>query len=500
MRRDKSVGRGAVTDAEGRFRLAPLTAGLYTVTVRKLGYRSVTQQAVRVAEGQSVSLSVSLTQAPLLLAPIQVVTYRASVDGATGEMALGLEREITQMVPTARDASSLIALVPGARPGQLWGGAPGVSNDYQLDGVSMNHPGVGGDFLSLSVDWIEALDVRGLGAGAEHGNFQGGIINAITKTGTNDRRTTFRTNFESERLTATNLNAREQGVEQAGRREVSGEALGPIARDKLFYFAGAQVVGRDLRSPNLLTPTSQGFQPVREEHLDARGLGKLTWLPAVGQRVDALLEVAQVNASHAGINGIDDPTATARVHRPTVFYEVGWSNSLDSQNAIDFRVAGYNSQDSQLGYQGPDVPGIQLLQPGRLPTLQNAAFNDRQATSSVTSTVEWHATRTALGAAHELHLGAEASRGRWVDSRTRNGGVTWRPYSFGDTSFNAVNATTWGSAASDWGGDIHLDSYVASEALLAQDYMALGTRLTVPPGRRVGRASGDPRPSSLSVT
>jgi Carboxypeptidase regulatory-like domain len=500
IRLDKSVAREALTDTAGRFRLAPLSAGLYTVTVRKVGYRSVTQEAVRVADGQTVSLSVSLTQAPRVLSTIQVVTSPTSINAATPEMALRLDRQVTELLPTARDASSLIALVPGARPGQLWGGAPGVSNDYQLDGVSMNHPGVGGDFLSLSVDWIEALDVRGLGAGAEHGNFQGGIINAITKTGTNDRRTTFRTNFESERLTATNLNAREQGVEQAGRREVSGEALGPIARDKLFYFVGAQVVGRDLRSPNLLTPTSQGFQPVREEHLDARGLAKLTWLPDVGHRVDALLGVAQANAAHAGINGIDDPTATARVHQPTVFYELGWSNSPDSRNAVSIKLAGYNSQDSQLGYQGSDVPGIQLLQPGRLPTLQNAAFDDRQATSNVTGTLEWRATRTAVGAEHELHLGAEASRGRWLDSRTRNGGVTWRPYSFGDTSFNALNAATWGSAASDWGGDIHLDSYVSSEALFAQDYIAIGTRLTVTPGLRFGRWSGDLRPNCVSLT
>src|SRR5258708_21127608 len=73
IRLDKSVAREAVTDAEGRFRLAPLTAGLYTVTVRKLGYRSVTQQAVRGAEGQTLSPRPSLTPAPLLLSPIQVV-------------------------------------------------------------------------------------------------------------------------------------------------------------------------------------------------------------------------------------------------------------------------------------------------------------------------------------------------------------------------------------------------------------------------------------------
>src|SRR5260221_11453368 len=120
-----------------------------------------------------------------------------------------------------------------------------------MDGVSMNHPGRGGDFLSLGVDWIDALEVRGLGGGAESGNFQGGIINAITKTGTNERRSPFRANYESERLTATNFNANEQGVEQAGRRELSGEGLGPIARGKLFYSVGGQVVSRDMGSPDL---------------------------------------------------------------------------------------------------------------------------------------------------------------------------------------------------------------------------------------------------------
>src|SRR5258707_1161221 len=176
---DNSVAREALANADGRFRLASLTAGLYTVTVRKVGYRSVAEDAVRVANAQTVTLTVSLTQAPRRLSTIEVVSSPTSIDVSTTALATRLERQITELLPTARDASSLIALVPGARKDQLWGGAAGASNDYQMDGVSMNHPGRGGDFLSLSVDWIDALEVRGLGAGAESGNFQGGIINAI---------------------------------------------------------------------------------------------------------------------------------------------------------------------------------------------------------------------------------------------------------------------------------------------------------------------------------
>src|SRR5258705_6521727 len=55
-RTDRSVTREAVTDSLGRFRVAPLAAGLYSVTVRRVGYRSAEVPAVRVAEGQSVDL------------------------------------------------------------------------------------------------------------------------------------------------------------------------------------------------------------------------------------------------------------------------------------------------------------------------------------------------------------------------------------------------------------------------------------------------------------
>src|SRR2546430_9324989 len=88
VRSDKSIAREALTDAEGRFRLAPLSAGLYSVTVRKVGYRPADQVAVRVAEGQTVSLNVSLTQAPRQLSTIQIITTPTSIDASTPDMAL----------------------------------------------------------------------------------------------------------------------------------------------------------------------------------------------------------------------------------------------------------------------------------------------------------------------------------------------------------------------------------------------------------------------------
>jgi hypothetical protein len=488
--RSESVSREAVTDSAGAFRFSALAAGLYTLTVRRVGYRSAEITAVRVAIGQTVSLEVTLTQAARQLSTIHVVTSPISVDVGTPELSLRLDRTFTELLPSARDASSLIALIPGARREQLWGGAPGITNDYQLDGVSMNHPGIGGDFLSLSVDWVETLDIRGLGAGAEHGNFQGGIINAITKTGTNDRRFAFRTNYESPKLTSSNFNVTDVGSEQAGRQEVSGEALGALSRDKLFYFAAGQFVRRDLRSLDLSTPADGDFQSVQEGRVEGRGLAKLTWLPALGQRADFLAGFSTSEIENAGINGLDDPSATQRVARPTSYFQAAWSRTPDARRSLDIRVAGFTSRETRDGYEGTAVPGIRIFQLGRQPGFQNAVFTERTEPSSLAGSITQRVSGRAFGVDHQLVLGAEIARGKWRDRRTRNGGVTWRPYADNNPGLNPLDATTWQSVGSEWGGEVRLDSDVTSDALFAQSYMTLGTRLTITPGLRYGRWSG----------
>jgi hypothetical protein len=493
-RSDGAMTRDFTTSADGAFRLTGLSAGLYRISIRKVGYRNAEVAAVRVAEAQTVTLRVTLTQAPRQLSTIQVVASPISIDATTPEISARLDRSFTQQLPTARDAASLIALIPGARKDQLWGAAPGVSNDYQLDGVSMNHPGLGGDFLGLSVDWIEAVDVRGLGVGAENGNFQGGIINAITKTGTNDRQLHFRTNYESAKLTGSNFNAEEEGREQAGRREVGAEALGPIARDRLFYFVAGQYVGRDLRSPDLTTGAPGDFQSAREQHRDGRTLGKLTWLPALGQRVDLLGGYSSYVTHHSGINGIDDPSALVEVRQPSTFYEATWNNSANPINQFDVRIAGFTSREDLTGAAGSDVPSVLPFRAGRMPAYQNAAFDERREPSSIGANVSW-TTRFRLAAAdHKLVLGGDGSRGRWRADRTRNGGMTWRPYSQQITNFDPTDASTWQTVGSEWGAEMHLDSDVGNEALFVQDYATLGSRVTITPGLRLSHWTGAVHP------
>ena len=486
----ESAFHEALTRADGGFQLGGLEPGSYTITARRLGYRAVERSAVRLVAGQQLTLRISLVQAARELSAIVVESSALSINSATTELPTRIDQTAAKLLPTARDASSLVSLVPGAQGNQLWGGAGATANDYRLDGVSFNNPGAGGDFLVLPIDWIDALEVRGLGAGAEYGNFQGGVINAVTKTGTNELRGALRTNYESPRLSATNLYLDEEGSEQAGRRELGGELLGPLLRDRVFFFIAGQAVSRDVRAPDLTTSAPHDFQAVREAHHDARGLAKLTWLPAAGERVDLLVGVTNEHAAHTGLNGVDDPSAARRDAALTRYYEAAWTAARGARDAFELKLGGFAARQSQLGYAGPRVPAVQLLQLGREPTSQNAAFDERTSPSAVSATTQWRRRGRALSADHELSLGAELERTGWRDDRTRNGGLTWRPYTTGVSGFDPANAATWQAVGSDWGGEQHIDSHAENDALFLQDQATIGTRLTVSAGMRYGRWTG----------
>ncbi len=488
-RRD-TLRRETATDARGEFRLGGLSAGTYSVTARAIGYRAAELPALRLGIGQTTSLRVTLTAAARQLSAIVVVSSPVSIDAGTTELPASIDRAAIALLPTGRDAASLVALVPGARKDQLWGGAAAAANNYKLDGISINHPGTGGDFLRLPVDWIEALQVRGLGAGVEHGNFQGGIVNAVTRTGTNTLQGALRTNYESPHLTATNLNLEEQGAEQAGRREVTGEVLGPVVRDRLFFFVAGQSVQRDVRAPNLGTLTAGDFQSTRENHHDARGLAKLTWLPAAGDRVDLLIGANGADVDHAGVNGIDDPSATVRGSSSTTYYQAAWTNARSARNTFEVKLGGFTGHESELGYAGSNVPAVQVLQLGRLPTYQNSIFDERIVPSSIAADATWRGLRRAFGAEHQFLAGAEIERTGWVDDRSRNGGMTWRPYTSDARSpFDPANTKTWGTVGSDWGGDMHIDSDAENDAAFVQDQVAIGSRVSAVAGARYGRWS-----------
>jgi hypothetical protein len=490
------VAREDTSDVRGAFQFANLPSGIYTLTARKLGFREATLGSLRIITGQTASVRIALTASATQLSTVTVRTSSVTIDATTPELTQKISIDEVKQVPLGRDAASLVELVPGAHRGFVWGGAGDAANNYLLDGVPVNHPGVGGDFLTPGIDWVESLEVRGLGAGAEFGSFQGGIISAVTKTGTNERHGAMHLNYISPMLTSSNIQPQEEGAEQTTRTELSGEVRGPIAKDRLFYFATTQFIRHDLHVPRIRGANEIIFRRDKQDFSDLRGLAKLTFLPSLGSRVDLLVGGAGSDVERADLNGIDATEASRKVAERTAFYSLGWTAERPGSK-IEARVGGFNSTENKLGYGGDNVPGIQIFSVGRQPAYQNSAFNERLAPQSISGNVKWETQHRLAGGDNRFLLGGELTRGKWKNEKTRNGGLTWRPYPDPKTgSFDPADAKSWSEVGSDWGGEIHLHSRIQESAVFAQDYFSPAPTLTFSPGIRYGRWSGWLTPSN----
>lgn len=491
---DGYTRRQAVSDTRGRFRLAFLPPGAYRLTVRRIGYRPVVVNDILIRAGRVETVLITLTSTALLLDSLVVQAPAVHIGTGDTEFGSRLTARELALLPLPNDAKALVAFTPGARPDQIWGAATAQANNYQLDGVAVNHPGVGGDFLQPSTSWIEEIEVRGLGAGAEYGNFQGGLVNIVTKSGNNRFQGAFRTNGESWHLNATNLRVTELGSELSHRGEVDGQFRGPIVRDKLFFAVFGQLVDRGVRVLNKVRQVPGEFSPVEPAEQERKFLAKLTWQPTLKDILHGALGRIDADDSRFGQNGFQSPEATLDRNSRTMFYNLSWQRTLTARNFLEAKVAGFKGSDTRDGYGGPQLPGIATLLEVNPRQYQNAPFRELRKPFSLAVSVNWDVYARLAAMEHHFKVGGEHGFGEWTYQLLRNGGLTWRPGErLTPPVFDPAVPSTWvfnGVTTSSWGGEADLGSKVQNSAAFIQDYIRVTPWLSVNPGVRWGRWIG----------
>lgn len=491
QRADGSYQRRAATGSDGVFRLAALPPGVYDVTVRRLGFRPVTDTGVTVVAGLVTQIAVTLVPAPRSLTPVVVTTTGEEAGRATEVAPLRVTAQQIAVLPVGVDLNRLIVLTPGARPDQTWGGAGVQANAYRLDGVAINHPGIGGAIVLPSIHWIQQLDVRGLGTGADEGGFQGGLIDVVTKSGSNTRTSSVSANLENAGWNGTNLKGTDITPEAAGRREVEAQGAGPIVHDRLFYFVAGQYMTTRLRALDLLG--LDHFSPVQEIATAGSGFGKLTWTPSVHDLVNLGLALGDSTMQHADLTGRETAAATGHVRSPSTILDASWQHTFGSTSILDAKFVSFSEALDVDPYNGPNVPGVATYQLATSESYQNAPFIVRQRPSSLGYSVGLDHFATLLGQ-HHVRVGVQQEFGGWRDDQTRTAGMTWRPRkstidgSF--LTFRPGDASTWQTyTPTSWGGETHEHAHVVNGAAFVQDDYTFG-RVGLHPGVRVGWWNG----------
>ncbi|MGQ0703568.1 MAG: carboxypeptidase regulatory-like domain-containing protein [Gemmatimonadales bacterium] len=493
---DGVTRRETTSDSRGAFRLAFLPPGAYRVTVRRIGYRPLIVDQVTLRAGRAEALAVSLEPSANTLDSIVVRAPAVRINTTDTESGTRLTSRELVVLPLPNDVHNLVAFTPGARPDQIWGAANAQANNYQLDGVSVNHPGLGADFLQLPPSWIEEVEVKGLGAGAEYGNFQGGLVNLVTKSGTSRVEGFFRTNGESWHLNGTNLRVSEAGSEPSHRAELDVQVRGPLARERLQFALFGNLVDRGSRVLNRVRQVSGDFAPEGPDERELKLLGKLSWQPSSSGRdiVTGTLGRVDLTGERFGLNGFQSAEATQRRRAATTLYNLAWQRIWSPRNFLELKLAGFTGSDRRDPYAGDSIPGIQTQLEVNPREYQNAAFRERREPASLALALNWDVYVRTAGIEHHLKLGGEQGFGSWLFQGFRNGGLTWRPGErLVPPGFEPTDPATWvfsGVITSSWGGEVNLDSKVENSAIFAQDYIQLGRRFALTPGLRFGRWVG----------
>jgi len=189
-----SVERGVsvtkTTDSTGRWRLSEAQSGRYNVTVTLSGFTTVTSTNNLVENQKNTDVDFTLKLSSQK-AEITVTGEVPIVDKTNATLESRQRAKEFEKMPVGRSFQALflnapgVNLIPGANPNPVVHGALSSNNLWLYDGTDTTDPTTGTFGGNLNFEAIQEVSVITSGVGAEYGRAIGGVINIITKSGTN---------------------------------------------------------------------------------------------------------------------------------------------------------------------------------------------------------------------------------------------------------------------------------------------------------------------------
>jgi hypothetical protein len=280
-----NTGNGTVrqltTNADGLYSAPNLLPGSYEVKVEANGFATSVQKGISLTVGAVVPLDIVLKVGQLAQI-VEVSTEVTHIETTSSALSGTIEQKVVADLPlNGRDWTALAALTPGISAVSTQQGTNGTANKaqrgfgnqlsdsghrpnentYRVDGISVNDytNGAPGSVLGnmLGVDAVQEFNVVTTNYTAVYGRTSGAVINAITKSGTNQFHGDAFLFYRSQAFDARNP-FDPVAIPPFQQKQFGATAGGPIFKDKTFIFGGYEAVRQRL-SPSAVNniPSTQ---------------------------------------------------------------------------------------------------------------------------------------------------------------------------------------------------------------------------------------------------
>src|SRR5688500_13366373 len=249
----------ATSDDQGRFRIVNLQPGIYAVTINGAGFSPFTQERVVVEVGAVTNIEAPLSIGPVSGGTVEVTSEAPAINTSQQDFSSNFNQtSINELPINGRRWSNFALLSPGAVPDGTFGlisfrGISGLLNNSTIDGGDNNQAFFAEErgrtriSYSISQAAIREFQVNTSNYSAEYGRAAGGVVNAVTKSGTNEfhgglfyyqrnnkwgARNPLATNSVLINGVFTPVGIKPEDV----RHQFGGTIGGPIVKDKAFFF------------------------------------------------------------------------------------------------------------------------------------------------------------------------------------------------------------------------------------------------------------------------
>jgi hypothetical protein len=395
----------AVTDASGGYLFPSLPPGRYLLWIQVDSYKPYMREGLDLHADSTVRLNAALLPEALKAQEVVVVGRTPTVDIGSSSTGLNITADFTSRVPlsapgvkgsAARSFESVAEVAPGAQYdafGVSIFGSSSPENRYLLDGMSVSNSTYGVLGTPLSIEFIKEVSVLSGGYMPEYGRATGGIINAITKSGSNEYHGNVFMNVAPGALAghAQQVQREAQTVRTLPTlglmADIGGDVGGPLIRDKLWFYAGFDVsqTRYDLRRSLYRTLLDDAGEPQVDDAGNSQteyipgsskteaaqqtmfqAIGKLTWAATKHQRVTLSLNGVYPLGADSKY-GINPATGSPEIGTESIPYYQGtlsgqysalahrypgnstnvmakWSAELDGQRAMLDTWLGYHHE------------------------------------------------------------------------------------------------------------------------------------------------------------